>query len=415
MSFNLNLYLDEKIDKDLLLIHDEYFVLITDDDPILYTGKSIYGNRIIGSIIEDLFDEKKLRYFHVLVSDISYQRLLRNHISLRELYADSVRLYIIDFTYEMAPISLYSIEYKDIPNNWLPLEESFVEDKNNEAQLSFSSSLKGGIADVHLSKMKSAVNFLNFTTELCSSILAPLGKSDYVIDPYFEPAKTGSFKIDLLLKIKPKSGKEFNFEFVDKVEQYFSSFIKFTFQNLKSATTDKIEQTTDFAELKNQLDKLIDKKSKKDKNEDVLINSIVKILKKSEDIDDFINNGISEMEFKSNNEELNDSDNFVATIDTSYFEKVKKYIPFYEEKIVEVAKEFTVRVYEINSESKKCKAFIKLDPKSNKLNIVYIKHNLLNFENSIYTKSLEAKSFIKIKGTSTLRNGRLSLIDVSKT
>ena len=66
MNFDLNKFSDSNLDKDLILIKSEYFVLLDDDDPILYSGKSIYNNRILGSIIEDLYEEKKLRYDAIL-------------------------------------------------------------------------------------------------------------------------------------------------------------------------------------------------------------------------------------------------------------------------------------------------------------------------------------------------------------
>ncbi|MBI1836453.1 MAG: hypothetical protein HYR91_04220 [Flavobacteriia bacterium] len=412
MNFDLDLYFDKKIDDKLILIFDEYFELIPDDDPILYTGKSIYGNRILGSIIEDIYDEKILRYFHILVSDINYQKLIRNQISLRELYLSSSRIYIVDFTYSMKPFKIYNLDKNSVPENWLPLEDSFIELNTNEAQLSFSSSLKGGIADHHLSKLKSTVSFIDFTTNLYGNILAPLNKSDYSIEPYYEPAMQGSFKIDLLLKIKPKSGKEFNIEFIDKVEEYFSSFIKFTFLNLKNNDSINIEDTLEFKDLEVLLNGLLNKSSKKDKTENILKKSIIKILSKSENIDDFLNNGIDNLEIKSNNTELYESQKSTVNIESNYFDKVKKYLPYFEEKIIDEICEFSVRVYEINSDTNKCKAYIQSDEKNSRLKSVRIKHNLVNFENSDYTKSLEQKTFIKIKGKTLLRNGKLILIDV---
>lgn len=130
-TFNLNSYKDERFDANLLITEDDDLkILIDDDDPIVFTGKSVFGNRIVFSIIEDLPEEVILRYFAVIVDELYYKDLINNKISLRELYEDSNRIYIVDFSYKNEIKNIYNLTFTDLPDNWLPLKDSYLNLKN---------------------------------------------------------------------------------------------------------------------------------------------------------------------------------------------------------------------------------------------------------------------------------------------
>ena len=70
-----------------------------------------------------------------------------------------------------------------------------------------------------------------------------------------------------------------------------------------------------------------------------------------------MNSGVDKFEIKSNNP---DSDNEIfapISIDVNYFNSIKKYIPHFEEITNNEINEFHIRVYEINSDTNKCKAY----------------------------------------------------------
>jgi len=107
---------------DLPIIIANYEVFHFDEYPILFSGTNSYGNKIIGSIMYENDEEQTLRYIHLMVSDILFQKFITQKISYQKLILSCTNVFIIDKDINDKLITGYQIEAEDIPNEYLPIE-----------------------------------------------------------------------------------------------------------------------------------------------------------------------------------------------------------------------------------------------------------------------------------------------------
>lgn len=115
--------LSSKIETDEMEIVSEYDVLLFDQQPILFVGKNKDGRRIIGSSVDEDYSKSLERYFHIIVSDSDYDDFRAQKNTYRDLLAKSEPIYVID--YYKKRIEIYLIKFADIPEGYIPTEQSF--------------------------------------------------------------------------------------------------------------------------------------------------------------------------------------------------------------------------------------------------------------------------------------------------
>ena len=142
--------LNNKIDSPLPIITANYKELLYDEDPILFLGTNKYGNKIIGSLIEEDEQTYDKYYFHLLVDNTTYFEYIERKKTYREIILNSEDLYVVkrDITNNIKEI--YFHKKNDIPLDYLPYENTLCPVLEKEFSENFCVTLEGGKADKNI-------------------------------------------------------------------------------------------------------------------------------------------------------------------------------------------------------------------------------------------------------------------------
>jgi hypothetical protein len=410
---------ENNIDPNLVQIDANYIELLVDDDPMLYTGTSGFGNRIIGSIIEDNRTEKVLKYFHVIVNDFLFEAFLKEKLSLKELFDKVGYVYILTFHYDGNLEGVYGLNIANVPKAWLPLENSYCPNFIVPASLKFSSSLKGGIADTNLALPADAIEFNNFTSCALNGALGGLSQLNYRVQPLYAPAKTGSYKLDFNLTFNAKEGEQIALTTESISEQilgdYFSKFFDLVFNKLPSQSHNNVEDIDGYSTLLDALRSVYSEECSEmnDKAEEILLKSIQDVIKYSEKLTARFGRGFDRLEF--NGYGVDETIYNIATVKHDYFQKASNYLV--KENLIEddQYKDFEIRVYDINSDTLKCKAWVFYSDNEgkDKAEKATIKHGLQSLDNSKFSNSVDKNLRIKISGKGKYRGTKIIEIEAA--
>ena len=117
--------IQKRTTSDLPLIWAEYEVLHFDQIPILYTGVNRYGNRVIGSSVDEDYQHATERYFHILISNDEYAAFRRREVTYRDLITTVKAIFVIDKSFSGENAAIYLLDHSDIPADYLPSGDSY--------------------------------------------------------------------------------------------------------------------------------------------------------------------------------------------------------------------------------------------------------------------------------------------------
>ncbi len=145
---------NKRIESIIPLIEKQYQVLHYDDLDILFSGMNKYDNRIIGSLTEIDKENKLLRYLHVICEHKDYIDFIKNNITYRNLIEKNKVVFIVDEDFDRIIKDIYEINYLEIPEEYLPLENSFCPEQEQKYSLSYVLRFKGNLADQQKAKVE---------------------------------------------------------------------------------------------------------------------------------------------------------------------------------------------------------------------------------------------------------------------
>ena len=114
------------LSKRSALIEGEPNVVLFDGLPILFTGKNKLGNYIIGTSVRDDRKPSIERYFHVVTSPSEYRRFHAGFVSYLDLLREADPIYVVDRVGKSRKEQVGTIEFSDIPPQYLPTEHSYL-------------------------------------------------------------------------------------------------------------------------------------------------------------------------------------------------------------------------------------------------------------------------------------------------
>lgn len=109
---------------DFPWIVGDYEDLLYHDGPLLFTGKTKDGRRVVGSLAK--MDVSEDRYFHAVLSDDAYKLFEAGEVSLRTAYQDAPFLAIVSVFDKGEEPNTREIQFADAPEDELPTEESYL-------------------------------------------------------------------------------------------------------------------------------------------------------------------------------------------------------------------------------------------------------------------------------------------------
>ncbi len=121
--------------KNLWEIVTDYEDLLFYDEPILWTGKNVFGTRVLASSIDE-DDKKKIeQHFYILVDDEVYEKFIKKEIDYLSILKNASYkglLFLIERQYQNKWIDSFYIKLSEIPKEYLPLKDSYYKEEWKE-------------------------------------------------------------------------------------------------------------------------------------------------------------------------------------------------------------------------------------------------------------------------------------------
>jgi len=399
-------------------IISNYTTLINDgENDVLYLGTNKFGSRILGSILYEDDEEFYLRYIHSLISEKEYFDFINSSISLKTIIEKSETVFIVDKNYSLEIINTALIKITDLPNDFIPLENSYCPTFVHNNSLEYTFSLQGELADLHKAKPISVSETTTKVFNLIQTATTFLSELGIESNIYSEVAKAGSFELNFEIELKEDYKLFINSD--SDIKKYLFEFFQYLFRFLPDEPNDVLKKdiidSERFLAIKNNLKIIYENRNAK-LNDEASEQKVIDLLNYSVDtLKDWNYNGFSNIAIKNR---IDDQDSIpIGMIDYNFYNNVidKVYNIEIEKKddviiIDENSEKYTIQVYSINKETGKGGAYYNTDDKITKISF-HLKGRS-DYHNTDFTKSLDENKKINIFGIGKWVNGILKHITI---
>jgi len=422
--FNINL--DNAINSDLPVITDNYQILHFDEYPILFTGTNKYGNKLLGSFVNEDEDNDLFRYFIIILDNEQFSNYFNKLVSYRDLILSVKEVFVVDRDINDNVVKKYLVPLNSIPQDYLPLSSSFIPDAYTISNaLKFSFSLKGKLADLH----KGFVNDINnINLKIYNYLQESLNAlTMFQVSPkiYSQPSQQGSYRLNFDVEFKHE--QQMSLFKIDelKVAEFFNgylNYIAYSFPNEEDGFLDnEPENSEQFLSLKHNFEDILLKSNIAPLStvSDILIDSINSSAERLSDVTEYlkINNSFDSIEVGR----VNDNGDFstIGYLLSDYKDVIQSKLLIEEESLTddeiisdETPQHYRILVYRINSETGKGGARLYFDETEDYYKILLNIHkNDSDLSNSIFTKSLNENKVVDVNGIGTMINGTYHKLD----
>jgi hypothetical protein len=411
---NRQLYINGLFD-----ISDNYCSLISDGAiDLLYRGTNKFGSNILGSILYEDDENLYIRYIHTIVSDETLYDFINRRVSLLSIINSSNSVFVVDKGYNKDIKDSALIPLDDLPNDYLPLENSYCPNFIKRNTFEYTFSLKGGLADMHKAEPLIMSDTNSKVFKLLNSMSTFLKELDIQPKIYSEVALAGSFQLNFEIYLieninlfsKPS----------DDIKSFFYGFLNYIFEKLPKESQDilKVEDKSS-----NELKSLFGEMKNLYNNRNVVLNDDV-FEQKVIDLITYSVDSVKDIEYRGYNkiEISNKLENGevlpVALIKTDFYETVenKVFRPEQKEKpdeIVfdEIPKNYRIQVYQLNKETGNGGAYYVVNENVSRI-ALHLKGKD-DYHGTVYTKSLDENTSIDTLGLGKWVNGVLKEITVN--
>jgi hypothetical protein len=404
-----------KLISSLPIISSDYRVLHFDEYPILFSGTNRYGNKILGSLSYEDYENDYFRYFVIILTDKSYNKFLNRKVSYLELFKENNEIFVLDKDINDRVLSTYQIPLSAIPEDFLPRKNSYIPNYRSAPSLNYSFRLKGKLADLH----KALVGDVNNVSQRIYNYLEESFKilEDFGISPkiYLQPSQTGSYRVNFDVDFEQQESPLFPYdkqEIVDFMNQYLNYVAYILPEEEENVLIGDVNNSDKLSLLKRELENIYNKVQISPTVATYkLVEGINSSAAKLTDVTEYIDssNSFETLELGNYTEDGNvvSIGELIPNYRSSILERL---LPEYVNKLVEkietddVLTEYRILVYRLNRETGKGAARLYFqDENYNKVNLsIDVRHKALS--NSIFTKSLDEDKVVTVTGIATKRN-----------
>jgi len=399
------------IKNDLIEIVSNYKVLHFDDFPILYIGTNKFGNKIIGSHLEEDDNSKTILTLHTILSNKEYHDFMNNKISYLEILKNSSSISIVEKDYKFKIKKAYDFDFNFIPADYLPTPESFCPISVKAHSLEFSISLKGKLADLNKAIADEVSKIQNGFAEFLEDRIKSLKGFDFAPKALLQPYAVGSFKINFELDIKQKANsKKAGNLFLEQapISQYIAEYIKYIAEDFTEDKeifeSDNAEFSESLKSLENRLNELYEKALIKKPNDihKIIKDDILKSTAKFETLTEQVGENFESISIL-NIEKGNEIETPIAFIDTNFsknFQSSIEQIEIAKKGLVEddSFKYYKIYIYHLNTDTRTGNAFIRNLDNEEEMSKPKIKINGEDgLDHTKYTESLYLNKWIEVK------------------
>lgn len=412
--FNVNGH--KAIIKDLHKIVNNKFVLFNDrSNDILFTGTNIYTNRILACIMFEDDENDFLRYYQVIVTEEQYVGFINKQITLRQILEENENFFLVDYSYSMEQIDYNFVSFNEVPNEFLPLENSFCPYFIQEPSFAYSVSMQGGLSDLHKTKPEDLSIVSNKFSDLLKRATTFLEDLDLTSNVYVEALETGSFKINFRVEINEPEQVGITVIPEEQINAFLNDYFHYFFNELPNEDEDifqhEVVNSENFKELQGKLEAMYDEKFvvPQDGVEQRLIELINYSVDSIKSIE--YNDSFHSLKFENITAAGNPIPFAIITEDfiPSIADMVYNVDEFNEEAVIEIddnPQNYNVRVYNFSTLTGKGSGFF-IHPDGRTWKIIIHAIGRHNYEDTIFTKSMDEGQAYLFRGIGTRKNGKL--------
>jgi len=406
---------------ELISISSSYKVLHYDDFPILFLGVNKFGNKILGSHLEEDDEEKTIWTIHSILSNKEYYDFVNKKKSYKEILKETTTKYLVEKGFNGKILNAYSLDFENIPEEYQPLDNSFCPNFKKAFSFSYSLGLKGKVADLNRAIAEEVSNIQTAFSNFLEGRLKSLKNINLQPAAFLQPYSPGSFKINLELEFKHKKGQDL-FSAQIPIEEYVHEYVKYIstsivkdkdqFINDEAAET-SVEYNNLLAAFKNLYVKGNVKQPESFDKE--LRDDLKKSLPLFEEITEQVGKNFDTIEFSNYHGQ---DEEFISIIDINYSEAFQIAVEAIEvsKKAISVDDNFQsyeIYIYHLNADTRQGNAFIRnlndqTEMSKPKIKISGNEH----IEQTKYTESLHLNKWITVKAKAKRVDNKFKHLDI---
>lgn len=410
-----------KASLELTAISSSFKVLHFDDFPILFLGVNKFGNKILGSHLEEDDDNKKIFTVHSILSNKDYYDFINKKKSYREVLKETSTKFLVEKSFSGNVLASYNLEFDDIPEEYQPLENSYCPNYKKSFSLSYSLGLKGKVADLNRAIAEEVSNIQTAFSDFLENRLRSLKNFNLQPAAYLQPYAPGSFKINLELEYKQEKAQDL-FSKTLPFDEYVHEYLKYITTSIiadkdQLLKDDDLEISDQFQNLLIAFEKIYEKGHTKlpDNHTKELKEDLKKSVLKFEEITEQVGKNFDSIEFSNYKDQ---DEEFISIVDINYSEAFQNTVDEIEAtkktvEVDEVYKDYEIYIYHLNTDTRQGNAFIKnIDDETQmskpKIKISGDEH----IEQTKYTESLHLNKWIKVKAKAKRIDNKFKYLDI---
>lgn len=397
------------------IISTGYRELLSDDIPILYTGRNEMGLPVIGLLVND-YPEKKLdRYYHIVLNEDEYSDYFGGKVTVLELINKTSPLFIVDKYHKTNRTLIYHYQPDEIPNIYKPGEQSFIPKSAYRPTSVYTVPIKGGTADSYRAFYEDVAKSESRIGKFIETGLATLIKKFSVRAKTFSvPATQSSYGLNFEVSIDsyPEMfiSKDECFDYLNHFVSYCIEHLPEEAENLNSGT----HKDTHFNSLVQKAVRLgLKFNSNEQEIRDAVLEDVLETPKLLKEVATIIRQNYSSLRISNNDMPL-------GTIDRTFeadIGSVMEYLAQVQADMTEedeTVNEYEIHVYQFNKNTGSGWAYIKQPDET--MPSIAIGFQRGKYDPSVsaekFTGSEHESKFINVNGKVKRIHGRLSKLTI---
>lgn len=191
------------LSNDLAVIESNYRLLVSNEYPILYTGKNPYNSWVVGSFLEEDDDDLTVLYYiHFVLRDIDYLDFISKRRSYKDIFTLSKLAFILQKDLRTLDIQkIYILDANEIPDDYLPHNNSYYPGTRKSHSLNYTVTLNGGAADSHHVPSQDSLIVQQAVADLLAESLNALPNLDVKAEIFQLAPTEGSFRLNFEVNV----------------------------------------------------------------------------------------------------------------------------------------------------------------------------------------------------------------------
>jgi hypothetical protein len=411
----------EVLPNDLIEISNNLVVIHFDEFPILYYGTNIFNNKILGSHLDEDDERQRIYCLQTLLTNKQFSDFKNQKKSYRTILEESNSIGLVEKTFNDKIFKVYNINFADIPQEYLPLENSFCPKTSTKKSLNFSLVLKGQLADLNKAVTEVVSHIQDGFRDFIEERIKALKSLQLTSQALLVPSTEGSFRINFEVNVAKKLQQLNLFGGDAPIEKFLADYIQYLTTGFNDEVDlfldEDVKPSQQFTELFKSYQNLFEKSGLgiPEDGETLLKDDILRSLPNLEKITEQIGKSFEGLEFSNvvtgNEETLSYIDNQFA----SSFQSSLQQIETSKNEVVtdDDYKEYSIYIYHLNTDSRNGNAWIKDLDNPDLMSKPKIKiDGDAVLEETKYTESLHANKWINVRAKAKKVNNKYVYLNI---